>query len=107
MFYRPDMMSITVCMLGIYIIQNPAQIARRHFRMLVLFSFVSFVYDLVFLLFLHSSDADDESDAQLAVNVRRFAYFFAWVSFAFRPVVVLVLWKVSLNFRQHFRKGGV
>ncbi len=74
--------------------------------MLVLLSFVSFVYDLVFLIFLHSSEADDESDAELAVNVRRFAYFFAWISFALRPVVVLVFWKVSLEFRKHFRKAA-
>lgn len=37
------------------------------------------------------------------MNVRRFAYFFAWISFIFRPIVLLVLWKDSLDFRKIIR----
>jgi hypothetical protein len=40
----------------------------------------------------------------LAVNVRRFAYFFAWISFAFRPIVILIIWKDSLDFRKIIRQ---
>ena len=74
--------------------------------MLVVFLFISFVYDLIFLVFLHDSAADDELDSNMAVNIRRFAYFFAWLSFAFRPIVILVLWKVSLEFRRIIRQKG-
>ena len=40
----------------------------------------------------------------MAINVRRFAYFFAWISFAFRPIVILVIWKDSLAFRKIIRQ---
>jgi hypothetical protein len=108
MFYRPDFMSITAVSIGGYILINTSGSRRSDFRLLVLFLFISFVYDLIFLIFLHDSEADDELDSHMADNVRRFAYFFAWLSFAFRPAVILVLWKVSLHFRSIVRQknGG-
>jgi hypothetical protein len=106
MFYRPDFMSMTACSIGIYGVAMPHGIQRKHFRMLVVFLFISFVYDLIFLVFLHDSTADDELDSNMAVNVRRFAYFFSWLSFAFRPIVILVFWKVSLEFRRIIRQKG-
>jgi hypothetical protein len=36
--------------------------------------------------------------------VRRFAYFFAWISFAFRPIVIIIIWKDSLDFRKIIRQ---
>ena len=42
----------------------------------------------------------------MAINVRRLAYFFCWISFALRPVVLLVFWKNSLNFTKYYRKHG-
>lgn len=30
--------------------------------------------------------------------MRRFAYFFAWVNLALRPVVIVVFWLISLQF---------
>lgn len=107
MFYRPDFMSITCVSLGIYAVMNPQGITRSLFRMLVVFMLVSFVYDLVFLIFIHDADAEDELDSQMAVNVRRFSYFFCWVSFAFRPLVILVFWKDSLDFRRIIRHKSI
>jgi hypothetical protein len=74
--------------------------------MLVIFLFISFIYDLIFLVFIHDSEAEDELDSNMAVNVRRFAYFFAWISFAFRPIVILIFWKDSLDYRRIIRKKG-
>jgi hypothetical protein len=64
------------------------------------FSVISFVYDLVYLLFIHNSEAVDAEFGEMQASVRKFAYFFFWISFAFRPVVILVLWKDSLDFRK-------
>jgi len=100
MFYRPDFMSMTAVSLGIYAVSNPNVFKRKTFRMLVAFMMISFIYDIVFLIFIHDSEADDESDSHMAINVRRFAYFFAWLSFAFRPIVIAVFWKASLNYRE-------
>ncbi len=96
-------MSLTVCCLGIYSVENPDNITRGLFRMLVVFSVVSFLYDLVYLLFIHNSEAVDAEFGEMQTGVRRFAYFFFWISFAFRPVVILVLWKDSLDFRKIVR----
>lgn len=103
MFYRPDFMSMTAVSLGIYAVTNPNVFKRKTFRMLVAFMMISFIYDIVFLIFVHDSDADDEADSHMAINVRRFAYFFAWLSFAFRPIVIAVFWKASLNYREFVR----
>jgi len=64
------------------------------------FSVISFVYDLVYLLFIHNSEAVDAEFGEMQASVRKFAFFFFWISFAFRPVVILVLWKDSLDFRK-------
>lgn len=39
----------------------------------------------------------------MAIPVRRFSYFFCWLSFAFRPFVIAVFWKDSLDFRNIIR----
>ena len=103
MFLRPDFMSLTVCCLGIYSVETPDNITRSLFRMLVVFSVVSFVYDLIYLLFIHDSESVDAEFGEMQTGVRRFAYFFFWISFAFRPVVILVLWNDSLDFRKIVR----
>ena len=75
--------------------------------MLVLFVTLTFVYDTVFLFFIHDSESDDNQFSGMQINVRRFSYFFVWISYFFRPVVILVLWKDSLDFRKIFRnKAG-
>jgi len=41
------------------------------------------------------------------VNISRFAYLFVWLSFLFRPIVIVLLWKDSRDFRRIVRgKGG-
>jgi hypothetical protein len=43
----------------------------------------------------------------MQVNVHRFAYIFVWLSFLFRPIVIIILWKDSREFRKIIRsKGG-
>lgn len=43
----------------------------------------------------------------MQVNVSRFAYLFVWLSFLFRPVVILLLWKASRDFRRIVRGKNV
>lgn len=50
---------MTAIMIGIYTVMIPHGIKRSVFRMLVIFLLISFFYDLVYLVFLHDSDADD------------------------------------------------
>lgn len=60
---RPDFLSLTACTIGIYATENPQNIKRSLFRMLVIFVLMTFVYDFVFLFFIHNSDADDAENA--------------------------------------------
>jgi len=103
MLARPDFLSIAVITAALFAIENPQFIQRKHFRILVVFALVTFVYDLVFLFFIRNVQAEDaEFDGQ-HINVNRFAYTFVWISFLFRPIVILVLWRDSLEFRKIIR----
>jgi hypothetical protein len=59
MFLRPDFLSVTACALGIYATECPQTIKRHLFRMLVLFVVVTFIYDIVFLMFIHDAETED------------------------------------------------
>jgi len=98
MYYRPESMSITVCALGIYSVECPNYVKRSLFRCLVIFTALTMVFDFIHLFIMHSSEEDDLQDCEMTANVRRFAYLFAWLSFFFRPIVICVLWKDSLDF---------
>ena len=49
MFYRADFLSLTICTMGIYIIDNPQNCDRGTFRLLVAAIVVSWVYDILYL----------------------------------------------------------
>ena len=98
MFYRYDFMSITAIALGIYAVECPNYVKRQLFRVLVIFMAITWIFDIFHLLIFHDSNEDDEENGGATANVRRFAYLFAWLSFAFRPVVIIVFWKDSLDF---------
>jgi len=52
MIARPDFLSLVVVTLGFFAMELPNYITRRTFRMLVGLSLVTFLYDLIFLLFV-------------------------------------------------------
>ena len=75
--------------------------------MLVGLALLTFLYDLVFLLFIRDVQAEDMEFQGMQVNISRFAYLFVWLSFLFRPVVIVLLWKDSRDFRRIIRgKSG-
>ena len=107
MIARPDFLSLVVISLGYFSLELPSYITRRTFRMLVLIALVSFLYDLIFLLFIRDVQAEDMEFQGMQVNINRFAYIFVWLSFLVRPIVILILWKDSREFRRIIRsKGG-
>jgi len=61
-FYRPDFMSTTAVSIGFYIVTNTDRSKRSDFRLLVMFLLVTFVYDLIFLVFVHDEKADEEEN---------------------------------------------
>ena len=107
MIARPDFLSLVVISLGMFAMECPNYITRRTFRMLVGLALLTFLYDLVFLLFIRDVQAEDMEFQGMQVNISRFAYLFVWLSFLFRPVVIVLLWKDSRDFRRIIRgKSG-
>ena len=52
MLARPDFLSVAVITAAMFAIENPQFVERKHFRLLVAFTIITFVYDLVFLFFI-------------------------------------------------------
>ena len=97
---RPDFMSLTAIALAFMVITFPQQHKRRTFRLVTAFIAISFVYDLIWLLILHSGDADDAENAGRGKLIRWFGMLNVWLSFFFRIVVFGIFWKVSLHYTQ-------
>jgi len=59
MITRPDFLSLVIITLGMFALECPTYVSRRAFRMLVLMSLVTFVYDIIFLFFIRDVQAED------------------------------------------------
>ena len=99
MFHRADFVSLTVVGVGIYVIDNPQNVTPKTFRGLVLAIVCSWVYDLIYLLFLKNNAKEAELDGGTESTVRNFSFFCLWISFFFRIIVALIFWKDSHDFR--------
>ena len=105
---RPDFMSLTAISLAFLVLHFPTQHGRRTFRMITVFLVITFVYDLLWLFILRSSEAEDAEMAGRGQLIRWFAHLNAWLSFFFRIVVIAIFWKVSLHYTQVVkRQAGV
>ena len=98
MFQRKDSLSITVCACALYVLEFPQFVSRQTFRGFVLMVLLSFVWDFLYLFIFTSTADEDEEDGGMEYNVRRFSRLFSYISFVFRIIVIIVYWKVSLEF---------
>jgi len=98
MFHRADFLSVTICAIGLYVLDNPQNIEQKTFRSLVLMTIVSWAYDLIYLFLLNDSHGANKLDGGAEKTVRMFSHFCLWLSFIFRIVVILIFWKDSHDF---------
>jgi len=103
MFHRPDFLSLTVCAIGLLVLDNPELISRSTFRRLALTIAVSWVWDLIYLLLIRDGSAESDEDGGAESTVRGISVFFTYISFFFRIIVALVFWKDSLDFQKIIR----
>jgi len=92
---KADSLNITVCCLAIYQLVHSAELTKNSFRGLVLLLLLSLVYDLVWLL-MQSEEENNLFDG--TAFIPSLAH---WVHFGllfFKPVMVLVYWKASIDF---------
>ena len=86
--------------MAIYVLNFPATISRKTFRVFVLFIAISWVYDFFSLFLLEgSASEEDEEDGGNEYKLRRFVKLFAYITLMFKVIVVLVFWKDSHDFR--------
>ena len=108
LFYRADFLSLTICTIGIYIIDNPRDIERQTFRYLVAGIAVTWLYDILFFM-LRSPAQENKLSGHTEGTVIYFSFTCAWISFFWRIIVAIVFWKDSLDFRNIVQKqiGGI
>jgi hypothetical protein len=103
-FHRKDMVTMTVCTLGFYLLSFPDKVRRSQFRMLVLLIGVAICQD-VFWFILNRDAEDDEDDGGVERGVKGFARNMSYISFAWRVSRVLNLLTLScfydLDFTWH------
>lgn len=58
--YRADFLNITVCAVAIFLLTNPGEVNKSHFRLLVFGTFVSIVYDGLW----HAMQSQSEQEAE-------------------------------------------
>ena len=86
MFFRPDFLSLTICVVGLFLISQTDQITKGKFRVLVLMIFISIIYDTIWLFIKHSEYAAEEktNDGNSEAGIRRFALTMSYASFFLR-----------------------
>jgi len=95
--HRKDMITITVCAVGFYMLSYPENTRRAQFRALVGLIFISLIQD-VFWFTLNNDVNDDEDDGGMEKKVKSFSRWMSFVSFAWRFLLAAILWKDSLDF---------
>ena len=107
MIKKPAFMSITAIAIAFYVLNDTKRISRQTFRGLVLLLAVSWIYDAIWLLLLEPSSYDEDmEDGGNEWKLRRFIKLMSFITFFFKLIVVLVFWKVSLDFRAIVRNQG-
>ena len=88
---------MTVCTLGFYFLSYPENVRRSQFRMLVLLIVLSIAQD-IFWFVLNRDTEDDEDDGGVERGVKTFSRKVSYLSFAWRILLAIILWKDSLDF---------
>lgn len=91
------MVTITVCAIGFMFLSFPENIRRFQFRMLVILIGLSIVQDALWFI-LNRDVENDEEDGGVERGVKQFSRKVSYISFAFRILLAIVLWKISLDF---------
>lgn len=98
-YARPDFLTQITCALSVYYLAENEDIDRTKFRLLPLAILVSFIYDLVYLIFLQNLSREaSRVEGGMEHRVKTFALYLSYITFAFKPIVFFVIWKVSYNF---------
>lgn len=82
-FYRPDFLNLSVCVVALYMINEPSEVKKWTFRLLVLGIFLSMIFDIVFFV-INDYSNEKQSDGGAESGIRSFSVYMSWISFFFR-----------------------
>lgn len=98
-FYKPDFLNLTVCTVAIYILSNAQDSQQKHFRYLIFGTVLSFVYDLIWILFKgFDYSGDDEENGGMEAKIKKFSLLMVILSLIIKVFMVIVFWMASLKF---------
>ena len=104
MLKRPAVITLTVAILAMYVLNNTHTISRSTFRGFVVLIALSWVYDAVSLLIIEPSlSTEDAEDGGHEYKIRRFTRLTTYILFLWKFIVALVFWKDSLDFSRIIR----
>lgn len=91
-------------MLSVYFLSENDEVDRTKFRVLPIAVLISFFYDIIYLTCLQNLSREGARiEGGMEHRVKTFALYLSYITFAFKPVVFLVIWKVSYNFLTDIR----
>lgn len=92
-------MTLTCVALGLLFVHDASNLERSTFRKLVGLVFFSLVYDLVWFS-IYNEDLENKLDGEIQTGLRKFSLLINYFSFLFRILLLLILWKDSIDFVQ-------
>jgi len=104
LFLRSDFINLTVCVLIYYCIAFVNSIPRYLFRLILVGLVFSWFSDFMWFL-LHTSTWWDRAayDGDVELTLRRVVVIISYLSFLFRIFVIVIFWKLSVDFNRLIR----
>jgi hypothetical protein len=101
-YYRADFLNATICVVSFYMVNEPHQVKKWTFRLLVVGILLSIIYDVLYFL---SRDTDPKRIQGADVSwMISFGYYVTIISFFFKFFVALVFWKDSIDFNRIIKR---
>lgn len=98
-FLKADFVTLTCVAIGLLFVHDASNLERSTFRKLVGLVFFSLVYDLVWFS-IYNEDLENKLDGEIQTGLRKFSLLINYFSFLFRILLLLILWKDSIDFVQ-------
>lgn len=99
LLHRQDFVNLSIVVIAFYMLIFTEEITQTLFRVLVLGIFLSLFYD-GFWLYMNHADYMGElaHDGGVEKDLRLFVLYVSYASFAWRFLVAMIFWKVSVDF---------
>lgn len=99
-FQKADFLNQTLAVLGLSIFLDPQKIKQSYLRLMVVATGLTYVYDIFWIVHKHKEYAEDRTEGGMAQVVLMLVWFLLF----FKLILVIVMWKASLNFQKFVRQ---